>query len=177
MTPVTIGAGVVLLLFGRRVFWLFVALTGFLAGAWIAAVLLPGRGDAVAVAVALGSGCLGALLALFAQKVAVGVGGFLAGALLGQASLPLFPPFVPGWAVMMGAGIVGAVLLLALLDGALMALSALLGASVLAQALPLLPWAQTLAFVALALFGIVFQARRRKPRARLPDPPANDRKR
>lgn len=164
MSPATWVVGLVLLLIGRRAFWFFVAGAGFLAGTAFAASVLPGRPDALAVGVALGCGVLGGFLALFAQKVAVGVGGFLAGAYLGQTLGPWVSASIPAWAVMIGSGVLGAILLLLAFDPALRLLSALLGASVLAQALPLRPPWTSVIFVVLALAGFAFQSRRRRAR-------------
>jgi hypothetical protein len=163
MTPATLAVGVVLLLYGRRAFWLFVASAGFLAGALAVAEVMPGRSDAAALALAIGAGVLGALLALFVQRLAVGVGGFLAGALLGQSLAPLVPGDWPGWLPMIAIGLLGAILLLVLFDSALMVLSTLLGAAVIAQATPVpAPW-PTAIFIALVLVGLTFQSRRRDP--------------
>src|SRR5215470_14706357 len=77
---VSVLVGVVILLFGRRLFWLFVAAMGFVFGAQIAAQVThePASSPAVLL-VAIGFGIVGALLALLLQKVAIGVAGFIAG--------------------------------------------------------------------------------------------------
>src|SRR5438128_2901621 len=86
--------GVVILLFGRKLFWLCVAAVGFAAGVEIAPHLVHDPSPLLALAVALVLGLIGALLALFLQRVAVAVLGFLAGGkLAGAIAAALFAPY------------------------------------------------------------------------------------
>src|SRR5215470_17532196 len=71
--------GLVLLLFGRRLYWLFVAGIGFLTGLELAPRLFPDRPEWVILAAALGLALVGTVLAIVAQKVIIGLVGFLAG--------------------------------------------------------------------------------------------------
>src|SRR5438128_12193835 len=71
--------GAVILLFGRRLFWLCVAAVGFAAGVEIAPHLVHEPSTLLALTIALVLGCIGALLALFLQKIAIAVAVFLAG--------------------------------------------------------------------------------------------------
>lgn len=157
--------GTAMLLFGRKLFWVFVAGTGFSVGALLAAEGLGPRGDWTAVSLALLAGIAGAVVALYAQKLAVGIAGFLAGAYLGHALGQAAQFAVAPWIVGMVGGVLGSLILSALFNWALMALSSLLGAAVIAQSLPLVrPW-PSLIFVALVVFGMAIQARHhaRKP--------------
>lgn len=159
--------GTAMLLFGRKLFWVFVAGTGFCVGALLAAEGLGPRGDWQAVAVALVAGLAGAAVALYAQKIAVGIAGILAGAYLGYILGTAAQFDIAPWIAAVAGGIVGGLVLSALFNWALMALSSLVGAAVIAQTLPLArPW-PTLVFVVLLGVGIVLQARqhRRNPPA------------
>src|SRR6187200_2140589 len=69
----TIIAGVVLLFFGRRLFWLFVALIGFIAGMSLATQVLAIHEQWLLLLIAIGCGILGALIALFLQRLAIGI--------------------------------------------------------------------------------------------------------
>ncbi len=69
--------GIVILLFGRKLFWLCVAAVGFAAGVEIAPHLVHEPSPLLALTVAIVLGLIGALLALFLQKVAIAVLGFL----------------------------------------------------------------------------------------------------
>src|SRR6266446_5668105 len=82
--------GAVILLFGRRLFWLCVAAVGFAAGVEIAPHLVHEPSTLLALTIALVLGFIGALLALFLQKIAIAVAGFLAG---GQLAIVIFAAF------------------------------------------------------------------------------------
>src|SRR3989475_8542915 len=71
--------GVVILLFGRKLFWLCVAAVGFAAGVELAPHLVQEPSPVLALTVALVLGFVGALLALFLQKIAIAIAGFFAG--------------------------------------------------------------------------------------------------
>ncbi|MGE4181852.1 MAG: hypothetical protein AB7J34_18670, partial [Limisphaerales bacterium] len=102
---------------------------------------------------------LGALVAFKAQKIAVGLGGFLAGAYLGNALWAAFQFPIPGWVAPIVGGILGAILLAALFNWTLIALSSLLGAALIVQnvAIPA-PWPVP-AFLGLLVVGLAVQAR------------------
>ena len=59
-----LGIGVLLLVFGRKLFWLFVGV-GFLWGFQIASQLLPANSQIAILAAALVLGLIGAVLAIF----------------------------------------------------------------------------------------------------------------
>jgi hypothetical protein len=71
--------GGLLLLAGRRLFWIFVAAAGFLLGAEVAARMASGRAEWVILAVALAFGLAGLVLSLFAQRLAIAAAGFVMG--------------------------------------------------------------------------------------------------
>ncbi len=140
--------GAIILFFGRRLFWLCVAAVGFAAA------------PVLQLSIALVFGFIGALLALFLQKIAIAVAGFLAGGKLALALATAF--FVhganyPGVTFIVG-GIIGAILLLALFDWTLIVLSAVVGAYLIGHTIVLPQTGATILFVALAAIGIVVQA-------------------
>ncbi|MGE4179885.1 MAG: DUF4203 domain-containing protein, partial [Limisphaerales bacterium] len=151
--------GIALLLFGRRLFWLFLAGVGFAVGAALSVAFLEGQSEAVRLGAAIVLGILGALVAFKAQKIAVGLGGFLAGAYLGNALWAAFQFPIPGWVAPIVGGILGAILLAALFNWTLIALSSLLGAALIVQnvAIPA-PWPVP-AFFGLLVVGLAVQAR------------------
>ena len=122
--------GAVVLFFGRKLFWLCVAAVGFAAGVEVAPHLVHEPSAILSLSVAVVFGFIGALLAMFLQKVAIAIAGFLAG---GKLALALVTAFLanganyPGVTFIIG-GIIGAVLLLALFDWTLIVLSAVVGA-------------------------------------------------
>lgn len=151
--------GVALLLFGRRLFWLFLAGTGFAVGAWLSVVFLQGQSESVKLGAAVALGVLGALVAFKAQKMAVSLGGFLAGAYIGNALWTAFQFPVPGWVAPIVGGLVGMILLAALFNWTLIALSSLLGAALVYQNVTLAPPWPVIAFFALLVLGLSVQSR------------------
>ena len=157
--------GVLLLVLGRRLYWLFVAGVGFVYGLELAPRLLPGYSEAVIVIAALALALVGALVAVLATKVAVGLIGFAAGG--GIAVLLLDGLGIDGrGALALGiylvAGVIGAVLLILVFDGALIALSSLAGAALIATSLERLldmpPAAAAALAIVLAVIGALIQA-------------------
>jgi len=153
--------GVALLLAGRKLFWLAVGVLGFVAG--YQAMEQWGRGlpPAATFVVALAVGVIGLVLALVVQRVAVALAGFFLGVVLASLLLPLLGVVLGPWhgVVVAALGLVGAVLALALLQLALVVLTAGAGASLLVQALvPHAPWAPLL-LIALWLVGVLVQRR------------------
>ena len=153
--------GGIMLLSGRRLFWLFVALAGFALGYVLGPRLF---GDLLALPewlLAVGFGLLAAVLAVVLQRAAVGLAGFLLGSTLGITLLNAFTAGDSGealfWLAFVVGGVLGALLVATLFDVALIALSSLTGASLLVQALEPAQPARTLLFVVLLLVGLVVQ--------------------
>lgn len=156
----SVVVGILLLVLGRRVFWFFVAVIGFLWGLQLASQFFNAESQVLILAVAVTTGLLGALLAVFLQHLAVGLAGFLAGAHLFTAFSSLFNwqsgPFLFAFSVV--GGVMGAVLAVVLLDWALVILSSLVGASLICQVLPLQQPMTLLCFVVLTVLGILIQS-------------------
>src|SRR2546430_17597085 len=76
---ISVIIGAAILLFGRKLFWLFVAALGFAVGLEIAAYFMREPPQWMTLLVALGAGVLGALLAILLQKIAIAIAGFVAG--------------------------------------------------------------------------------------------------
>lgn len=166
LNPMILVAGAAMLIFGRRLFWVFVASAGFIVGALLTAHFLQGHTQPWVLQVtAVACGVVGAVLAVVAQKIAAGVGGALAGAYLSHAIAMATGGADMAWLAFLVGGVVGATLLLLLFDWALIALSSLTGAVVLAQHLPApYPW-PALAFLFLLVFGLAIQSRQLRKRS------------
>src|ERR1700757_2423833 len=82
--------GAIILFFGRKLFWLCVAAVGFAAGVEFAPHLMHEPTPVLQLSIAIVFGFIGALLALFLQKVAIAVAGFLAGGKLAMALVAAF---------------------------------------------------------------------------------------
>src|SRR5438477_768513 len=154
--------GVVILLFGRKLFWLCVAAVGFAAGVEIAPHLVNEPSPLLALTVALILGIIGALLALFLQKIAIAVLGFLAGGkLAGAIAAAFFVHYAQhSTIVFVVGGVIGAILLLVLFDWALIVVSSLIGAHLIVyQSTIALPQSGSIIlFIGLAVVGILVQA-------------------
>ena len=117
--------GIVILLFGRKLFWLCVAAVGFAAGVELTPHLVHEPSPLLALTVAFVLGLIGALLALFLQKIAIAVLGFLAGGkLAGAIAAAFFVQYAQhSTIIFLAGGVVGAILLLFLFDWALIVVS------------------------------------------------------
>src|SRR5437763_12383436 len=131
--------GAVILFFGRKLFWLCVAAVGFAAGMQVAPHLMHEPTPVLQLSIAIVLGFIGALLALFLQKIAIAIAGFLAG---GKLAMALVAAFIaegaryPGVAFVVGRSI-GMVLLLSLFDWALIVISSVVGACLIGHTIVL----------------------------------------
>ena len=149
--------GIVLLTMGRRLFWLFVAGVGFALGLQLAQLFLGTQPPWIWWLIALLCGGIGAMIAVFFQTLAIGLGGFAAGSIIGAhlASVTGFAAIPPA---AFAGGIVGAIVLYLVFDWALIGLSAVVGATLVIQALDWNNPAALALYLALIAFGIWFQA-------------------
>src|SRR6266478_1090345 len=152
--------GIVILFFGRKLFWLCVAAVGFLAGIELAPHLVTEPSPLLQLGVALVLGLLGTLLALLLQKIAIAVVGCLAGGKLAGAIAAAFFVHHAQYStiVFVIGGILGAILILVLFDWALIVVSSLIGAHLIQNAIVLPASGSTIVFLGLAVIGILVQA-------------------
>ncbi|MBW8012812.1 MAG: TMEM198/TM7SF3 family protein [Chloroflexi bacterium] len=136
---INVLVGTALLLLGRKLFWLFVAGVGFMVAINLAPRFFEAQEEWVSLLIALGAGLIGALLAVFLQKLAVGLAGFLAGGYVLVNVLELLDFDLGTWetGLYIVGGIIGAGLVAGLFEWALIILSSLTGASMIGQALDL----------------------------------------
>ena len=156
---ISILIGAAILLFGRKLFWLFVAALGFAVGLEIAAYFMKEPPQWMTLVVAIGCGVIGALLAILLQKIAIAVAGFIAG---GRIAWALAAAFFADHAHYRGitfliGGILGALLLLALFDWVLILLSSVEGAHLVTTGISLPEKGTLVLFIALALIGVMVQ--------------------
>ena len=160
VTIVGVLIGIAILFFGRKLFWLTVAAVGFAVGVEIAPLLVNEPSSLLALLIALVLGLLGALLALFLQKIAIAVLGFFAGGKLATAIAAAFFVHYAQYStiIFVIGGIIGAILLLAVFGWALIVVSSFIGAYLIQSAIVLPPTGSTLVFIGLAIVGIFVQA-------------------
>ena len=154
-----IAVGVALLMLGRRLYWMFVAGIGFIVALHVAGEVLELEQEWVTLAVALLAGIIGALLAVFLQKLAVAVAGFLAVAYLVQMITTEmgFDGRAQTITVVV-AGVIGAIVAGALFDWALILISSLTGAALLVESFDLPQQAGLVVMLVVAVAGISIQA-------------------
>jgi hypothetical protein len=153
--------GITLLIMGRRMFWLFVGAAGFVTGSKLAVYFSIGGPEWAPMAVALFAGFIGAMFAILAQKLAVAVGGFVMGSYTAASiifSLGLESTQWMWFALIVG-GIIGSILVLAVFDWALIALSSIAGAMLIVQTGFLELPVNILLFLIMVSIGIVIQTR------------------
>jgi hypothetical protein len=175
---VTVGLGALLLLFGRRLYFLLLGVVGFVLGLWVSTsppveALGLDASPEVRIAIALALGAIAAGLAFVVHRVALGAAGLAAGGLGGLWLAQLTTGGVEGWTWLWPAGgaLAGALLLPGLYRAALVVLSAWFGAALVVQATPLEGAPAALAALGLLCVGILFQAGsgRRERRERKPE--------
>ncbi|MEJ2600522.1 MAG: DUF4203 domain-containing protein [Anaerolineales bacterium] len=161
MTAFNLLVGGILLVLGRRLFWFFVGVIGFVAGFALALQLFPEQPTWVLVIIGIIAGLLGALLAVFVQGLAVAIAGFLAGGYLAIRFLELLSWDAGNltWLPYLLGGIIGAALVILLFNWALIILSSLVGASLIVEVIQTNPTLNVIIFIVLFIIGLVIQAR------------------
>lgn len=160
MNIVDLVGGALLLTLGRKIFWLFVAASGFFAGLELAARYLKLQPAWVDFLIALAVGLAGALLAYFYQKLVIGAAGFLAGAFIVSRLTSLLgdPAKSWDWLLILVGGVIGIVLMYAVFEWALIGLSSLGGSILIVEGLKLAGWVGVLVGLGLFVVGIALQA-------------------
>lgn len=159
MDWVQILIAIALVLFGRRLFWFFIACIGFAAGYGLAGEIFTETDPDTLLLAGLILGFFGMIVAFFLQKFAILLGGFLAGCYISLVLMDIIGIPVEGLALLaiVAGGLIGIVVLNALFDPALVLLSSVAGAALLVQATMPKPPIDVLVFFSVALIGLIFQ--------------------
>lgn len=152
--------GLALLLAGRRIFWLVLGVLGFLFGFDFATQVLGLDSRGLGLLIALLAGVVGVFVAVFIQRLAVGVAGFLVG---GYLTLTVLGSEVTSLAAsdlvaFILGGIFAAFLAVWLFEAALILLSSVAGAALVSGMADLQPEGTSLAFFLLVVVGLAVQA-------------------
>ncbi len=163
-------AGALLIVMGRKLFWLFVGTVGFAAGIIIASKLFRDQPHAVYLVAGVALGLLCAVAAIFLQRIAIGLAGFLAG---GFGTVALMDIFGIGtvqfpWLPFVIGGIVAAVLVAMLFEWALIVVSSISGAAAIVYALAMPGPIGTTAFIVLAAVGVAIQTAKKRRNTKKP---------
>lgn len=153
--------GVVLLFFGWRLFWLFVAMAGFWAGYDFARYAFAGQTPEFIFIAAIICAVFGVILAVALQEIAIVFLGALVGGTLALHWYAFFVPYDPqsslNWIAFCGGAIIGALLMAWGFDAALIIVTSLLGATLIVGALPADGIFKLFIALSLMLFGIYVQ--------------------
>lgn len=134
---IQIAIGAILLLAGRRLFWLLAAAAGFVLGLYVTQQVLNEQSQTVMVIVPLAFAVLFAVLAVVGLRFFIGLVGFVAGGIaLGRLLMafnlaPTESTPLLSVVVFIAGGIAGAFLLSRLFELGLIVLSSLFGAEIL----------------------------------------------
>jgi hypothetical protein len=158
LSVINIVLGGALLIAGRKLFWLFVGAAGFVTGMQLATRFTQSSAG-LAIIIGLVIGLIFAVMAIFLQRIAIAIAGFLAGGyiLTVLAGMLGMDAGALTWIIYGIGGIIGVILVSFLFDWALITLSCLAGASLVVQAL--FPQNATggLIFIILFIIGVVIQ--------------------
>jgi len=162
-------AGGILLVLGRKLFWLFVAIVGFATGLTVAARFFQDQPEWLQLVVGIAFGLVGALLAYFFQEIAIAVAGFLAGGYIALSlaasvagrTAPTGDTFT--WILFFVGGIIGTILAFMVFDWALIVLSSFTGALLIIEGLKLANPLGWLVGLGLFIVGLVVQSRLERP--------------
>jgi hypothetical protein len=170
MLLIRLFLGIVMLVRGRRLYWLFLGVVGFVLAFDLADHVIQGQPQSVKLVFAVIVGAVGAVLAVTFQKIAVLAGGFFAGGYLfvvlmkelGVRTAPYH------WLLFIAGGLVGAFLMSALFGWTLVVLSSAVGAVLILQAFHFRVEVTHPLFLLLLVLGIAMQYGliRRKPSSR-----------
>jgi hypothetical protein len=152
--------GGALLVAGRKLFWLFVGVAGFVTGMQLASRFWQGS-EAVSLIFGLVVGVIFALLAVFLQALVIGIAGFLIGGYIVSALAAMLGIDLTGamtWIVYVAGGILGVIFVSLLFDWALIILSSLAGASLIVQSVFAQGTGSGILFFILLIAGVLIQA-------------------
>ena len=163
-TLISLTLGILLSIFGRRIFWLLIGAGGFIVGIIIFDRFFPEQTGGLPLITALLIGLAGAGLAVFLQKTAVWVIGFFAGSFITLTLFSLFGLDLGNmaWLFIVIGGAVGAALTILLFEWALVILSSLAGSVIIVNAVNVEQPLTTGLLVAIFVFGLIIQLRHRK---------------
>lgn len=151
-------AGLILVFLGRRLFWFFVGVVGFVFGFRVGLAVFSDSSVTLLLAAAVG--VVAALLSVVLEKVLIVLAGAAAGWLLFARLAEILgagPQISPVLAI--GGAVLFAVVSLLIFDVALVVISSLSGAALVLEPFTLAGTLELLALAAIAAIGIATQLR------------------
>jgi hypothetical protein len=125
ITVINILLGIMLLTLGRKLFWLFVVFIGFAVGFHYAASVWQLQSQLLLIGLAALTGIVGAVVAVFFQKIVVGLAGFAGAGYITLNLINLLGVRLDQliWLPYLIGGLIGAMLLFFIFDWALIFIS------------------------------------------------------
>lgn len=166
---ILVGLGALLLVFGRKLYWLALAGLGFAVALHLSRQYLAFETTQQEIVVGVVAGLFGGILAVVAQQLAIRFAGLVLGAWGTFYAVQLFVPdgqVLAFFLAIVGAGF-GFLFAAKLFDLALVFISSAVGALLISQHLYLDPATQAVAWLVLTLAGLAFQLRRRQKKLRM----------
>lgn len=160
MEELKLFLGAMLMIQGRKLYWLFVGGVGFFVTLLLLDPPYSGMSVQTARIFAVIVAFIGAVMAIFLQRLAVFVGGFLGGGYLLVLLVELFGARLGdlNFFLFLVGGVVGGLIVNSAFDGALIFFSALIGAGMVVQVINLSPLWRFVAIPLLAAVGMGLQA-------------------
>ena len=160
---ILLGLGLLLILFGRRLYWLFFACIGFLLGSLPLQYLIDLRkSDWWWHLVPLAAGLVSAFLVVFVKKKALRVAGLFSGVYMGYTISEIYLVQPWPWLALLLAGLLTYWLVLPMFNGFLVLLSSCLGAHLILAQADLPQQTKLVGWVFIALVGVWLQAKRER---------------
>lgn len=155
---VYIVLGILMLVGGRRFFWVFVGAMGFVAGFTYGKEIFGLEYETLLIAASILC-VIGIVIALFLQGLAIGIAGFLAGSYVTFSLLPVFGEFSLEftWLIVLIGGVVGLVLSILIIDWMRIFLSSVTGAAIIVHHISPDSWVKPVIWIVLSVAGIVIQ--------------------
>jgi hypothetical protein len=172
VTPINAILGSLLLVAGRKLFWLLIGILGFISGMQLATRYFSGP-EWLAILVGVIVGIIFAALAIFMQTIAIWLAGFLAGGYVFSILATMFKIDAGryNWLIYVIGGVVGVILVGLLFDWAIIALSSFIGATLVTNSMfAAVAYSQIimiiLFFAGLAIQGYILQREKGHVRVR-----------
>lgn len=163
--------GMAVLLLGRQLFWIFVGAVGFSLGLFVSSILFTQGAEWMQLLIGVLVGAVFAVLSILIQKPMAAIAAFFAGGLFDMLIFRLVGSGLGAdshigwvsWVLFLIGGIVSAIVILIIFDWALIALSSMIGASMIMSAIGRLgnlsPLIGIVIFVALVATGMWVQSK------------------
>jgi hypothetical protein len=165
--------GLILLLFGRKLFWFLIAAVGFYVGLLFATRYLDIGDDWHGILIGFCCGAAGVLILYAIQKIALSILGFLTGVFLTFNLIEHFHFTFHWWLLVIG-GIIGVIIAASFFQLALIVLSSLFGSFMVVREMPSESSVRSIIYILLAAMGFIVQysmmKRKRDKKDKPPEP-------